>query len=163
MRIDLLDIDRFDEVAPLFKSLVSHHRARRRHGLARPARRRRRGVAGAPSTRRGSPRVRTTLLGAPRMAWRGCSANACVTLHDRSPAPTWEIGDVVGELETLVVAEGTRGRGVGASLVEAAAQVCRDAGATHWLVGVAETNVDAVRFYERAGFKPYYRQLLGRL
>jgi hypothetical protein len=30
-------------------------------------------------------------------------------------------------------------------------------------VAGVETNSDAVRLYEREGFRPFYRQLLGRL
>ena len=32
-----------------------------------------------------------------------------------------------------------------------------------WAVGVVEANAGAVRLYERAGFRPYYRNLLGRV
>jgi hypothetical protein len=39
----------------------------------------------------------------------------------------------------------------------------RSQGVTHWSVGVVEANEGATRLYERAGFKPFYRDLLAPL
>ena len=74
--------------------------------------------------------------------------------------PTWDIGDLTAELETLSVLESERGHGVGRALTEAAAEAARRAGAGSVAVGVAHTNTDAIRFYEREGFDPFYVLML---
>jgi ribosomal protein S18 acetylase RimI-like enzyme len=78
---------------------------------------------------------------------------------DEGPA-TWDVGERAAELETLSVLASERGRGVGRALTEAAAEVARNAGAPALAVGVAHTNADAIRFYEREGFEPFYLLLL---
>jgi ribosomal protein S18 acetylase RimI-like enzyme len=82
---------------------------------------------------------------------------AVVMLHD-GPA-TWDFGERVAELETLSVAPAERGCGVGAALVKAARETARAAGAQRLLVGVAAANAEAIRFYEREGFGPFYVQM----
>jgi len=76
---------------------------------------------------------------------------------------TWDLGDSVGEVESLVVAPEARGKGIGGALLEAARERFRQQGFEYWSVAVVEANVAAVKLYERAGMGPYYRQLLGRL
>jgi len=39
----------------------------------------------------------------------------------------------------------------------------RAEGVSHWAVGVVEANEGATRLYERAGFRPFYREMLGRV
>jgi GNAT superfamily N-acetyltransferase len=75
--------------------------------------------------------------------------------------PTWDVGEKVAELESLVVGESHRGRGVGGALVAAAREVALAAGAQQMGVGVAHSNTDALRFYERNGFRPFYSLMLG--
>jgi ribosomal protein S18 acetylase RimI-like enzyme len=79
-----------------------------------------------------------------------------------SPA-SWDIGERVGELETLAVAEQARGEGIGTMLIEACRERLRAGGVTHWTVAVVEANESASRFYEQAGFRPFYRSLLAEL
>ncbi len=74
-------------------------------------------------------------------------------------AATWDLGERTAEIETLSVLESERGNGVGAALTQAAAGVANQAGANTVLVGVAHSNEDAIRFYEREGFKPFYVSL----
>ena len=76
---------------------------------------------------------------------------------------SWEVGERLGELETLSVLPAARAAGVGALLVAASRDLLGEAGVGHWLVGVLDANAEAVRFYRREGFRPFYRQLLGRL
>jgi GNAT superfamily N-acetyltransferase len=78
---------------------------------------------------------------------------------DEGPA-TWDVGRTTAEIETLSVLESERGGGVGRALTEAAAEVAREAGAGAVAVGVAHTNADAIRFYEREGFEPFYVLML---
>ena len=76
---------------------------------------------------------------------------------------SWDVGPRVGELETLAVAASARGQGIGTMLIEACQERLRAEGITHWSVGVVEANEGATRLYERAGFRPFYRELLARL
>lgn len=78
------------------------------------------------------------------------------------PGPTWDLGEQVGELESLAVVEGMRGEGIGSILIDACRKILREQGVEYWGVSVVEANAAATRLYERAGFRPYYRQLLGR-
>lgn len=75
---------------------------------------------------------------------------------------SWDLGDEVGELETLAVDPAVRGAGIGTMLVRAAKEHLRDAGVAYWSVAVVEVNDGATRLYEREGFRPYYRSLLAK-
>jgi GNAT superfamily N-acetyltransferase len=77
--------------------------------------------------------------------------------------PSWDVGARVGELETLAVAAAARGQGIGTLLIEACRERLRAEGITHWSVGVVEANEGAARLYERAGFRPFYRDLMGEV
>jgi ribosomal protein S18 acetylase RimI-like enzyme len=77
-------------------------------------------------------------------------------------AATWDIGERTVEIETLSVLKSERGNGVGRALTEAAAEIAVEAGARTALVGVAHSNRDAIRFYEREGFEPFYVLLARR-
>lgn len=48
-------------------------------------------------------------------------------------------------------------------LIEACRERLRAAAVSHWAVGVVEANEGATRLYERAGFRPYYRELLAEV
>ena len=76
---------------------------------------------------------------------------------------SWDVGARVGELETLAVAAAAREQGIGTLLVEACRERLRAAGVTHWSVSVVEANKGATRLYERAGFRPFYRDLLAEV
>ncbi len=76
--------------------------------------------------------------------------------------PTWDFGPVVGELESLAVAADARGQGVGSALLDAGRAHLRARGIEFWSVDVVESNA-ALRLYERAGFRPNYRTMYGRL
>jgi ribosomal protein S18 acetylase RimI-like enzyme len=91
------------------------------------------------------------------------SALGYAVLRLEDGGPTWEIGERIAELESLAVAERARGRGIGTTLLGAARDLCREVGVSHWLVSVVEVNQAALRLYERAGFRPYYRQLLAQV
>jgi ribosomal protein S18 acetylase RimI-like enzyme len=77
------------------------------------------------------------------------------------PGPaTWDLGERVGELESLSVMADERGRGVGQALLSAARAAARELGAERLFVGVAHANAGALRFYEREGFRPFYALLM---
>jgi GNAT superfamily N-acetyltransferase len=106
---------------------------------------------------------RAWLLLAIEAASAGRPAAGYAMVRLTEPGPTWDLGTAVGELESLAVAERARGHGVGTMLMDASRELLRTHGAGYWSVGVVEVNSDAVRRYEREGFRPFYRQLLGRL
>jgi ribosomal protein S18 acetylase RimI-like enzyme len=156
------DAGRLDEVGPLFKGMVEHHRMVtgdqwpvRDADQAWPRRRRQYSawLAGG--------RAWLLLAVEAAAASRPPAGYAMVRLTE--PGPTWDLGAVLGELESLAVTEQARGLGVGTMLMDASRDLLRTHGASYWIVGVVEINTGAVRFYEREGFQPYYRQLLGRI
>jgi ribosomal protein S18 acetylase RimI-like enzyme len=75
-------------------------------------------------------------------------------------AATWDVGERTAEIETLSVLGSERGRGVGRALTAAATEWAAEAGAGSVLVGVAHSNFDAIRFYEREGFDRFYVSLI---
>jgi GNAT superfamily N-acetyltransferase len=66
-------------------------------------------------------------------------------------AATYVIGD--GECELLTLHAGTRFTGVGSALVAAVKDVARRAACTRLWVVTTNDNVDALRFYQRRGFR----------
>jgi ribosomal protein S18 acetylase RimI-like enzyme len=76
---------------------------------------------------------------------------------------TWDLGERVGEIESLSVAPDARGQGVGRALIEAAREHFAALGFEYWGVAVVEENAGATALYERAGFNPFYRHLRGRV
>lgn len=149
-----------NEVGALFREMVEHHRQVVRG--AWPVR-----TAGEAWRRRRReyeqwlPAAGTWLLLARMPGDPGLAGYAMLRLHE--VGASWDIGDHVAELESLSVAARVRGRGVGTALLDAARDICRDAGVSHWLVEVVDANADAIRFYERGGFRPFYRQMLAEL
>jgi GNAT superfamily N-acetyltransferase len=83
---------------------------------------------------------------------------AVVRPHDE-PEETYAASDAMAELETLAVAPGARDRGVGRALLDAAREGCARRGWTTLSIGVIAANAGALRFYERAGARPFAVQL----
>ncbi len=79
------------------------------------------------------------------------------------PGATWDLGEQVGELESLAVAASARGAGLGTMLMKSRREELRQRGVGYWSVAVVEANEAAVRLYERSGFRSYYRLLLGHV
>ena len=67
---------------------------------------------------------------------------------------TWRIGPLFAEIETMVVTAGVRGQGVGGRLLDRIDDELAGAGVRDVLVGAFATNAEAVRLYERRGFRP---------
>jgi ribosomal protein S18 acetylase RimI-like enzyme len=67
---------------------------------------------------------------------------------------TWRSGDRVAEIETLVVLPEARGSGVGSALLDAVDAELEAAGIEDVLIAAFVTNTDAIRLYERRGFRP---------
>ena len=62
--------------------------------------------------------------------------------------------DGCGEIDSMFVEEGFRGRGIGSELVRHALDWLESAGATSKVVTVAHANEEALAFYKRFGFQP---------
>jgi GNAT superfamily N-acetyltransferase len=67
---------------------------------------------------------------------------------------TWQVGDAIAELETLVVLPELRGSGVGTRLLDAVDAELEERGIGDMLIGAVASNGDAIRLYERRGFVP---------
>jgi ribosomal protein S18 acetylase RimI-like enzyme len=72
------------------------------------------------------------------------------------PSPTWAGLERSGEIETLSVLPGARGRGIGAALLEAVDAELDRIGVAETVLTVVEPNVGARRFYERLGFETLF-------
>ncbi|HKF82067.1 MAG TPA: GNAT family N-acetyltransferase [Solirubrobacterales bacterium] len=154
--------DEIDRVAPLFEGLVEFHRevvegawpVRDQEAAWAIRRRQYEQWLGE-----GSARMLVAVpAGDPAAAPLGYAV-----LSVKPSMASWDVGERVGEIETLAVAEEARGAGIGTMLIEACRARLRADGVSHWAVGVVEANRDATRLYERAGFRPYYRELLGEV
>ena len=112
-----------------------------------------RGVAGDVGRRCATERV------APRSR-AGRRAARLRDLVVGPSGPTWDLGELTGELESLAVAEDARGCGVGGALIAAARATLRERGVLHWYVGVVGANAGAIALYEREGFRPFFVTML---
>ena len=74
-----------------------------------------------------------------------------------------EVGERVGELESLSVLPEERGNGLGGRLMDAVFEELRRLGVEEITIAVMEGNADAARFYERRGLVPYLRWTIGRV
>ena len=78
---------------------------------------------------------------------------------------TWVSGDRVADIETLVVLPEARGDGVGSALLDAVDAELESAGIHDVIIAAFVTNTEAIRLYERRGFRPaslYMIRLAGR-
>lgn len=157
--LTLADVDR---VEPLWKAMVAHHREV--VDGAWPVRdeqsaweRRRAEYVDWLSSGEG------TMLAAVAAADKEGPPLGYAMLLPNPVGATWDLGERVGEVESLSVDPTARGGGVGSALLDVAREHFRAAGIEFWSVAVVEANEGAVELYERAGFEPYYRNLLARV
>jgi ribosomal protein S18 acetylase RimI-like enzyme len=75
-------------------------------------------------------------------------------------AGSWQWGNQVGTLETLVVAGSARGTGVGRELLDAARERLAGWGVRVMTISVIAGNEGAVRFYRREGASDYLQTLI---
>ena len=153
------DAEDIDSLMPLWMGMVEHHREVA--GAEWPVR------AAADAWRIRQAEYRGWLAdgsGTLFIAAAGSSppvGYAMLQVHP--PGATWDLGAQVGEVESLSVAVGARSAGVGTRLLAACRDQLRSRGIVYWSVAVVEANDAAVRLYEREGFRPYYRLLLGEV
>ena len=89
------------------------------------------------------------------------AADGYAFVRVRKGGETFDLGERVGELESLAVVAEARGVGVGGLLLDAARELLRREGIAHWFVSYIEGNDGADRLYRRAGFRPFARTLMG--
>jgi ribosomal protein S18 acetylase RimI-like enzyme len=78
---------------------------------------------------------------------------------------TWRTGDRVGEIESLSVLPAYRGTGLGSELLDRLETHLRGLGVDDLILGALAGNDDAIRLYERRGYRPtwlYLSKLAGR-
>jgi ribosomal protein S18 acetylase RimI-like enzyme len=149
-----------EQLRPLWVSMVEHHREV--SGRAWPVRN-----ADDAWRRRREEYVAWlgdgtgTLFLAGARDGRALLGYALLKVH--APGATWDLGDEVGELESLAVLPEARGAGVGTDLIGACREELRRRGIEYWAVAYVEANLGAQRLYEREGFRSYYRNMLGRV
>jgi ribosomal protein S18 acetylase RimI-like enzyme len=81
-------------------------------------------------------------------------------IRSADAAGSWQWGEQVGILETLVVASSARGTGVGRELLDAARERLAEWGAQVMTISVIAGNEEAVRFYRRNGASDYLQTLI---
>lgn len=80
-------------------------------------------------------------------------------------ADTWQTGARIGEIESLAVLPEYRGSGIGTRLLNALEAELAAAGVRDLILGVLPGNTDAIRLYQRRGYRPtwtYLSRLDGR-
>jgi GNAT superfamily N-acetyltransferase len=154
-RIEALDPTQIDRLEPLWTAMVEHHRAVSSLPVRSPA----------DAWCRRRVQYEAWLADGESFALvavgegGGDDGYAMVRVHGGSP--TFALGEPVGDLESLAVAESARGQGVGSLLIGAARERLRAAGVGHWTVSVLDANPGALRLYEREGFAAFEHVLLG--
>jgi ribosomal protein S18 acetylase RimI-like enzyme len=153
--------ERIDDVEPLWHAMHRHHRSVAAHLTA---------VAPFRSDDESWIRRRAfyeRLMARPGsfflLAEREGSFVGYAAVGVSGTEATLEVGDRVGELESLVVLPEDRGNGLGGRLMDAVFEELRRLGAEEITIAVREGNDDAARFYERRGLVPYLRLTIGRV
>ena len=78
---------------------------------------------------------------------------------------TWRTGDRVGEIESLSVLPAYRGTGLGSELLERLEAHLHELDVDDMILGALAGNTDAIRLYQRRGYRPtwlYLSKLAGR-
>jgi ribosomal protein S18 acetylase RimI-like enzyme len=86
-------------------------------------------------------------------------------LEDTWIPDTWRTGERIGEIESLSVLPAYRGGGLGSTMLDRLEAHLRARGARDLILGVLPGNDDALRLYERRGYRPtwlYLSQFDGR-
>ncbi|MBI2254601.1 MAG: GNAT family N-acetyltransferase [Proteobacteria bacterium] len=90
----------------------------------------------------------------------GLASAAIYDIEDLASYPdTWAVGDKVGEIKFLAIADNMRGRGVGTALTQAIDRDLAKRGVHDRFVGAVEPNRGAIRLYESRGFRPAWLEL----
>jgi ribosomal protein S18 acetylase RimI-like enzyme len=82
-----------------------------------------------------------------------------LALEDTWIPDTWKTGQPIGEIESLSVLPDYRGSGLGSLLLDRLETHLRGRGARDLILGVLPGNDDAIRLYERRGYRPTWLYL----
>lgn len=74
-------------------------------------------------------------------------------------ADTWVTGPRIGEIESVSVLPELRGSGIGSELLDRLEEHLRDHGVDDLILGALPGNTDAIRLYERRGYRPTWLYL----
>lgn len=161
IHIEKIGAERVGELEPLARSLHAHHLTvdpaipgvppRDEDGWWAIRRERYRGWLAEPGA--------FALLA--RLGGAGPVGYAVVSIHGADDSH--RTGDRFAELQSLAVLEGSRGAGVGSSLLRGVYAELRALGIEELAIGVLATNHDAMRLYEREGFRPWVITTLGKV
>jgi ribosomal protein S18 acetylase RimI-like enzyme len=80
-------------------------------------------------------------------------------LEDSWIPDTWQTGQRIGEIESLSVLPEYRGSGLGSVLLDRLETHLRARGARDLVLGVVPGNDDAIRLYQRRGYRPAWLYL----
>jgi ribosomal protein S18 acetylase RimI-like enzyme len=72
---------------------------------------------------------------------------------------TWVTGPVIAELESIAVLPDRRGAGIGSALLDEVDRILQERGIDDVVLGALPGNEDAIRLYERRGFRPTWLYL----
>jgi ribosomal protein S18 acetylase RimI-like enzyme len=72
---------------------------------------------------------------------------------------TWRTGERIGEIESLSVLPAYRGTGLGTELLDRLETHLREHGIEDVILGALAGNTDAIRLYERRGYRPTWLYL----
>jgi ribosomal protein S18 acetylase RimI-like enzyme len=160
-RIVKAGAERVDDLEPLWKALVDHHRS------VDPR------LPGIPIR---TPDDAWTYRRAEYVRWLAepdafaliaeregnPSGYAVVSFHE--PADDhWVTRERFAELQSLAVLPHLRGAGLGQRLMDRVFGELRELGIREMVIGVLVTNEPAIRFYERLGFRPWVTKYLGTI
>src|ERR1700761_459207 len=81
-------------------------------------------------------------------------------LRVTSSGATWNLGDRVGDLESLSVTAAARGLGIGTELIARCRERLAELGVKWWTVSVISVNEGAIDLYEREGFIDFWRSMV---
>jgi ribosomal protein S18 acetylase RimI-like enzyme len=157
--------DAIDRVAPLWLALHQHHRAVGGERLGPYVDDERSWAARRELYAAVLAKGGFLLLAERDAELIGYAAVAVSPAGETLTPDTWATGDRLAEVETLYVVPGARGDGVGSALLDRIDAELAAAGVDDVMIGAIVTNVDAIRLYERRGFRPawlYMLRLAGR-
>jgi ribosomal protein S18 acetylase RimI-like enzyme len=82
-----------------------------------------------------------------------------MAVEDSWVPDTWQTGSRIGEVESLSVLPRYRGSGLGSVLLDRLEAHLRACGVRDLILGVVPGNQDAIRLYERRGYRPTFLYL----
>jgi ribosomal protein S18 acetylase RimI-like enzyme len=156
--VEELPSARLDELEPLWNSLREHHASVAPNWLGQP---RKRAESWARRRREYQDWLSSGADAFVLVARRRGRAVAYAMAHLGDGSATFASGERAGAVETLCVLPDERGSGVGMLLLDAVRARLSRLGAAELSIHVLYGNDAALRFYRRAGLRPFAIALTG--